>query len=511
MSVVSARTLAWVLLTSAVAPLIGCMPPGFMMPGASASTETQVAASGDPGAGGAAAPAEAPPAPPPRAVVVQVPVPGEATAGTMQLPPGFTPAPVEVRGRLAGQRSARALGRAEDGRRCPGRIGREPDWVIDLDQPLASLELESQLEGERGDAVIAVVGPDGVIRCDRGDDGDVARVAGAFGAGRVRVYVGTTGRGQTGYSLRVRESGAPPAVAPAAAPAPAPAVVAQAPAPAARAHTVVVQQAPQPQPQPQPIVVAVAPAPAPSQQPVRYAPRFGTVQLRQGFLPDPYVVNGASGGQYHAQQLGYGDPCRGWFATAPDHVLDLATNVPYLRIEASAQGDTTLIVTGPNGTFCDDDGAGRYDPRVAGYFPAGRYEIRVGSYRQGEAIGYQLAMSEYAPQGSAAVAAAPVPPPAPAPPQPVSDDRYRELLEHYRSTPMYSEQPGVARQLVNAGNWFSCAQIAGFVEQTHMYSNEVEVAATLFEHVTDRENVHRITSAFRMYSSAAAFRSRVGM
>jgi len=226
-------------------------------------------------------------------------------------------------------------------------------------------------------------------------------------------------------------------------------------------------------------------------------------------MPDPYVVQGVSGGAIHATQLGYADPCRGWLAQRPDHVLELTSDVPYLRIDVAAGGgDTTLVVVRSDGTsWCDDDGSGSVDPRVTGYFAAGRYEIRVGSYRQGEAFRYGLSFSEYAPPAAPAYAQQPA---APASPQPVDDARFEELRQYYAATRYPSEQPATARELVTSGNWFTCAQIGALVQATGYPSLEPEVAATLFEHATDRENMHRIIQVFRYSSSADDFRRRVG-
>lgn len=157
--------------------------------------------------------------------------------------------------------------------------------------------------------------------------------------------------------------------------------------------TVAVQQ---PQPTSQPIM-----QPQPSSQPIMQPQpgvampaqsNFGTVSLVPGFTPDPHVVSGQSGGQDRAQSR-HGS-CRGWIARNPDHFFDANGHFGNLRIIAYAQADTTLVVMRPDGSFaCADDSEGHH-PVVAGQFPAGRYAVWVGSYREGEVAPYRLGFTE---------------------------------------------------------------------------------------------------------------------
>lgn len=139
-----------------------------------------------------------------------------------------------------------------------------------------------------------------------------------------------------------------------------------------------------------PAPVASADANAPS--------NFGTVQVSHGFRPDPSTHAGTSGGRLNSQQE-INQACRGWIAPRPDHILQLDTPFEYLRLETAAAEDTTLVVRGADGVRCDDDGGGQRNARIEGAWPAGRYEVWVGSYQQGQFSRYQLTATEYRVQG----------------------------------------------------------------------------------------------------------------
>lgn len=128
---------------------------------------------------------------------------------------------------------------------------------------------------------------------------------------------------------------------------------------------------------------------------------FGTLQISHGFRPDPSTQSGTSGGRLNSQEQ-INQACRGWIAPRPDHILQLDTAFDYLRLETAAAQDTTLVVRGPDGVRCDDDGAGNRNPRVEGPWQPGRYEVWVGSYRQGEFSRYELTATEYRIQAGAA-------------------------------------------------------------------------------------------------------------
>jgi hypothetical protein len=130
---------------------------------------------------------------------------------------------------------------------------------------------------------------------------------------------------------------------------------------------------------------------------------FGTVQLSAGFMPDPKVAQGRSGGARDASTLSPG--CTGWIDLAkPDHIFVAQTpfgaNFRILAHSTSQpQQDITLVLQRPDGTFmCNDDAAqGATDPILAGSsLLPGVYRIWVGSYEQGQYADYRIAFTELA-------------------------------------------------------------------------------------------------------------------
>jgi hypothetical protein len=120
---------------------------------------------------------------------------------------------------------------------------------------------------------------------------------------------------------------------------------------------------------------------------------FGTVSLRAGFLPDPHSVNGTSGGDIQASTFA-GGSCQGWVTRRPDHILQMQSASPGLRVTATSSSDTTLVIQTPGGQFlCNDDANGR-NPAIVQGFPAGTYRIWIGSYARGENAQYTLAFTE---------------------------------------------------------------------------------------------------------------------
>ncbi len=121
---------------------------------------------------------------------------------------------------------------------------------------------------------------------------------------------------------------------------------------------------------------------------------YGSVALRGGFSPDPYVVNVVSGGTYQASSVS--SSCRGWVSAAPDFELQFTAGSLPLTIAAIASGDTTLVVNDPNGNwYCNDDGGEGLNPLLTFSDPSsGSYDIWVGSYSQGQNINAALSISE---------------------------------------------------------------------------------------------------------------------
>ena len=132
-------------------------------------------------------------------------------------------------------------------------------------------------------------------------------------------------------------------------------------------------------------------------------PTYGSVNLNSGFTPDPYNVRLTSGGARPASNVS--SSCRGWIANAPDYsVYYEAGNMFDLTIGAVSDSDTTLVVNGPSGNwYCDDDSGEGLNPSLTFANPAsGRYDIWVGSYREGNYADATLSISELGLAGGSA-------------------------------------------------------------------------------------------------------------
>ncbi len=125
------------------------------------------------------------------------------------------------------------------------------------------------------------------------------------------------------------------------------------------------------------------------------APNYGTLALSSGFAPAPQSLSGTSGGPIQGQALGTTPtgPCAGWVTPNPDHVLNLSSPFNLLRVQVSSAGDTTMVIHGPNGWWCNDDSVG-LNPQIVGAWVAGTYRIWIGSYTSNQWNPYTIMFSE---------------------------------------------------------------------------------------------------------------------
>lgn len=145
---------------------------------------------------------------------------------------------------------------------------------------------------------------------------------------------------------------------------------------------------------------ALAPAAEPTPaQPTAAPAGTSAVTLSSGFVPDPHTARGQAAGSVQASSLGpNAAACAGAIPTAPQHTLTLQDDFANLRIlvNARAGSDTTLVIRKPDGSFaCNDDGEA-LNPIVEGAFPAGTYQVYIGTYSEGESVPYVIGFSELA-------------------------------------------------------------------------------------------------------------------
>ncbi len=268
--------------------------------------------------------------------------PGEEASnfGSITLGPGFDPDPHLARGTSGGSVAASSLSNE-----CRGYVSSQPDHILVTTGDFAELRILVNAVG--GDTTLVIRRPDGSYLCDDDSEGINPVVAAPFPAGEYAVFVGSyTARVNARYNLGISQQA-----------------------------TVTTGQLGQPS----------------SGGEGEMASHYGTVSLAPGFMPDPHVVAGRSGGLMPAHSLQEG--CEGWIDETPDHLLVASGSFDLLRLMVRASTDTTLVVRRPDGTFeCADDEEGR-NPVVSGRFSAGTYRVWVGSYQQHRDSEYQLGFS----------------------------------------------------------------------------------------------------------------------
>ena len=128
-------------------------------------------------------------------------------------------------------------------------------------------------------------------------------------------------------------------------------------------------------------------------------PIFGDVTINKPFSSDPLTVRGMSGGSIPASQLvGKNETptgsCSGFMDKVPDHTLELTSNFDYLKLQVQSPADTTIIIKGPGGIWCNDDLDGK-NPGIVGEWLQGTYQVWVGSYTKGKYLPYSLTITQF--------------------------------------------------------------------------------------------------------------------
>ncbi|MGB7443378.1 MAG: hypothetical protein WA919_20115 [Coleofasciculaceae cyanobacterium] len=136
-------------------------------------------------------------------------------------------------------------------------------------------------------------------------------------------------------------------------------------------------------------------------QPVRSQQMFENVKVKPNFSPTPLELRGFSGGSLPASKVVEvtstpTGPCRGFVDEQPDHTIVLTDFFDYLSLQVESPKDTTLIIKGPGGSWCNDDFQGK-NPSIVGEWLAGTYQVWVGSYKINDYHPYVLKLSEIEP------------------------------------------------------------------------------------------------------------------
>lgn len=85
--------------------------------------------------------------------------------------------------------------------------------------------------------------------------------------------------------------------------------------------------------------------------------------------------------------------CLGFGKGQPDQVLRLNSGFRDLTVVVKSNVDTTIVVKGPGGTWCNDDFQGK-NPGLDGEWKAGEYKIWIGTQSRNQSVNYVLKMSQ---------------------------------------------------------------------------------------------------------------------
>ncbi|MGK7893249.1 MAG: hypothetical protein AB4372_06370 [Xenococcus sp. (in: cyanobacteria)] len=102
--------------------------------------------------------------------------------------------------------------------------------------------------------------------------------------------------------------------------------------------------------------------------------------------PNPMIISGMSGGNIPASEVVHTKEtstglCEGLVNQQPNHLLVLKTFFEFLKLEVTSATDTTILVQGPGGVWCNDDYYND-NPALEGQWQAGKYKVWIGSYQE---------------------------------------------------------------------------------------------------------------------------------
>lgn len=124
------------------------------------------------------------------------------------------------------------------------------------------------------------------------------------------------------------------------------------------------------------------------------AAQANPLTLAVGFAPNPTVLVGTGGGDRLAADVvntanSPTGPCLGYISTTPHEEVVLETDFANLAMRVESDLDTTLVISGPGGVWCNDDN-GSKNPAIAGAWLPGTYQVWVGAYRAEQTPDYSL-------------------------------------------------------------------------------------------------------------------------
>jgi hypothetical protein len=133
-----------------------------------------------------------------------------------------------------------------------------------------------------------------------------------------------------------------------------------------------------------PAAALLSPSVASAQEPL---------SVSTGFVPDPIRAAGRTAGARPLNERAPG--CYGYVGESPDQVVQLESRFGFLRMFVVAPRDVTLAILGPDGRWRCSGEPLEGAPREQGIFPAGRYEVWIGSTERDLEVPYELHITEF--------------------------------------------------------------------------------------------------------------------
>ena len=125
-------------------------------------------------------------------------------------------------------------------------------------------------------------------------------------------------------------------------------------------------------------------------------PARADISLNSGF--GQTSISGTAGGGTSLRDVaGKGETatgsCLGFGKGQPDQILRLNSGFRDLTVVVKSSVDTTIVVKGPGGTWCNDDFQGK-NPGLDGQWQAGEYKIWIGTQGRNQSVNYVLKVSQ---------------------------------------------------------------------------------------------------------------------
>jgi hypothetical protein len=127
-------------------------------------------------------------------------------------------------------------------------------------------------------------------------------------------------------------------------------------------------------------------------------PEITHINIDRYLHSDPLVFHGRSGGALFADKIVHTKEtitgsCTGFIRRQPNYILTLHSFINFLKLEVKSTLDTTIVVQGTGGVWCNDDSDDR-NPKIEGQWQAGKYKIWIGSYKKNIVEPYVIRISQ---------------------------------------------------------------------------------------------------------------------